>query len=173
MSKAQSVYGSTPSGSLEVRITVPDGMTDSVFAIFSEVLPDVLAQFVEKARDYDGEFFTADLLGAQGQFADMWRKFGKLHKAMWLGQPLNGEQPEEILGDYIGHVLLSLDYYRLAREQVMPPADWKPYEEIIDAAGQCRCVGTVNEGYGMNEAGYAPGNKRPFCPVHNREGYRV
>lgn len=68
--------------------------------------------FRRKAKDYseaDG-FFTADHLGAAGQYGDLFRKMPKLKKSMWDKQPLNGEQPVEILQDFLGHVLLAIGY---------------------------------------------------------------
>jgi len=77
------------------------------------ILPELVEQFRSKARDYeaDGQF-TADALGSQGQFADIWRKILKLKAAMWDGKKLRYEGPEEILADLFGHTVLSINYLR-------------------------------------------------------------
>lgn len=74
-------------------------------------LPPALELFRSKSRDYSERsgIFTADLLGAKGQFAEIWRKIPKLKKGMWDGEELKNEVVEEILYDILGHVLLALD----------------------------------------------------------------
>jgi len=73
--------------------------------IMNMIVPQLLAQFLERSKDYGRAF---ELLGAKGQFSDINRKFWKLHRAIWLGQPLTreGEGPEECAEDIIGHCLL-------------------------------------------------------------------
>ena len=71
------------------------------------VLPKVLELFLNKNKDY-GDDFDEFKLGAKGQFVDLWRKVGKLKKALWDGKPLVGEQVPEIMMDLIGHLLLAL-----------------------------------------------------------------
>ena len=79
-------------------------------------LPEVVQLFRAKARDYQAEgVFTADALGAAGQFADLWRKIPKLKKAMWDREELVGEQAEEILMDFFGHVMLAIGYLNETR----------------------------------------------------------
>lgn len=76
-------------------------------AIFEQIIPDSIDFFRSKTKDYAGG--TAFLLlGSGGQFSDINRKFWKLYQALWLGQPLEGEQPEEIVKDFIGHCWLLL-----------------------------------------------------------------
>lgn len=64
----------------------------------------------EKAADYDGSDGEENhrVLGVRGQFADIWRKIGKLKNALWDGRTLKGEQPREILMDLIGHAFLTI-----------------------------------------------------------------
>jgi hypothetical protein len=69
-------------------------------------LPLAVARFAEKSLDYGD---NAANLGIKGQFSDINRKFGKLKRALWDGQELVGEQPDEILQDMIAHCLLALD----------------------------------------------------------------
>lgn len=77
--------------------------------IINNILPDALDLYIAKSEDYGN---TADTLGAQGQFADIWRKIGKLKRFMWDGVQPNFEGSEEILKDILGHTLLSLHYLR-------------------------------------------------------------
>jgi len=76
-----------------------------------QLFPAILL-FRRKARDYSERsgIFTADLLGARGQFAEIWRKIPKLKKGMWDGDELVGETVTEILMDLLGHTLLSLGF---------------------------------------------------------------
>jgi hypothetical protein len=80
--------------------------------LLAQQLPSVIALFRSKARDYSERsgIFTADLLGARGQFAEIWRKIPKLKKGMWDGEVLENESVREILQDIIGHCLLALDF---------------------------------------------------------------
>lgn len=87
-----------------------DGSTP-VDDLLKRHLPEVIALFRQKAKDYSADnMFTADLLGSRGQFGDLWRKIPKLYKGLWLREKLNGEQPAEILADFIGHCFLALGF---------------------------------------------------------------
>lgn len=92
---------------------VDEFATEQARQIFREILPDVLARFVKKNADYGDD--TAAFLGAKGQFADINPKFWKLKRALWDGEPLQGESLEEILADLVGHCLLTLHF--LAEEK--------------------------------------------------------
>lgn len=72
---------------------------------------EALELFIRKSRDYGK---TGDSLGARGQFADMWRKFGKIRHQVWdhPEKPVHFEGVEEILKDLIGHSILFLDYVK-------------------------------------------------------------
>jgi hypothetical protein len=75
-------------------------------------VPIWLKGFERKARDYNSK--TTDwephkFLGVKGQFADIWRKVGKLKKALWDDEMLEGEQPLEIIDDLISHLFLTRD----------------------------------------------------------------
>lgn len=88
------------------QASVPDFLQDGPYAtIRDEIAPAVLQRFLDKGRDY-GDTFTT--LGVKGQFADIHRKYGKLRRALWDDAVLEGEQPEEILQDFIGHCYLTL-----------------------------------------------------------------
>jgi muconolactone delta-isomerase len=76
-----------------------------VQAILSSVAPEALERFIARSIDYGDNHAE---LGGRGQFADIWRKVGKLKRAMWDGVNMTGEQPEEIVQDLIGHCLLTL-----------------------------------------------------------------
>ena len=70
-----------------------------------DILPKAMNKFWEKSRDY-GDVFKE--LGIAGQYSDMHRKMFKLRKAMWHGEQLKGEQPDEILEDLLGNILISI-----------------------------------------------------------------
>lgn len=79
--------------------------------LIQRYLPDMIELFRSKARDYESEgTFAADMLGSRGQFAELWRKIGKLKRCMWDGKPMAHEQPAEILADLFGHIMLATDY---------------------------------------------------------------
>jgi hypothetical protein len=80
-----------------------------------EILPKTIELYLKKSRDYGGNVMETPPggdLGVKACFPDMWRKMGKLRLAIWDGQELHGEQPEEILMDLVGHILITLDKLR-------------------------------------------------------------
>lgn len=89
-----------------------EGGPSPVDELLARHLAPAVALFRSKARDYSERsgIFTADLLGAKGQFAEIWRKIPKLKKGMWDEEHLENETVEEILYDILGHVLLALDH---------------------------------------------------------------
>jgi hypothetical protein len=76
------------------------------------IAEQTLNLFLERNQGYGA---TSDHLGARGQYADMWRKMGKLKHTLWDGNEPVGEGIEEMLQDLIGHCLLTIDY--LHREE--------------------------------------------------------
>jgi hypothetical protein len=96
----------------------------------TERIRDVLVpEFIEhqsrKSADYNESLVpgveNADVLGERGQYAELWRKMAKLKKALWYGEELVGEQPREILLDFIGHCFLAIDMLdRQQQNTVMP-----------------------------------------------------
>lgn len=92
-----------------LRVDLGDCPSGQAFTIASEIFPDALKLFFQKNRDYGATSFD---LGAAGQFAEIWRKVGKLKGPMWEGKSLEFEQADEILKDLIGHCLLSLYFLR-------------------------------------------------------------
>ncbi len=91
----------------QIRIILDGNETDELRQILWEHLPEFLDLFIRKNSEY-GE--NAQVLGPAGQFADMWRKMGKLKTALWDGQEekLVSEGVDEILRDLIGHCFLTL-----------------------------------------------------------------
>ena len=90
--------------------------------IIERLVPEWIAHQKRKAQDYNSKksfddagisipqvFENADVLGVPGQFSEIWRKIWKLKKGMWDQEPLVGEQPREILLDFIGHCFLAID----------------------------------------------------------------
>jgi hypothetical protein len=84
--------------------TMPPALTGSARWIEQE-LPSWYAEFARKAYGYGNMIFE---LGIPAQYHDMYRKFGKLKRAMWDGQPLYGEPLEEVIRDLIGHCWITL-----------------------------------------------------------------
>jgi len=90
----------------------PDGDQDQWYAtplqhILNDLVPEWVVYFRDKNLDYGED--GADELGLGGQYADLNRKMLKLKRALWDGQELKGEQPREILLDFIGHCFLTID----------------------------------------------------------------
>lgn len=80
--------------------------------LIEQDLPRFLELFISRSREYgdDNKF----VLGSRGQFADMWRKFGKLKTGIWEGNEtqLTSESVDEILMDLLGHCFLTLQCRR-------------------------------------------------------------
>jgi hypothetical protein len=96
------------------------------------LIPEFYEQFLAKAKDYnDNQNENHRVLGVRGQFADIWRKIGKLKKALWEGHPLVGEQPREILMDLIAHCFLTIS---------MMDEEGSGYEGTAYAQGHMRTV---------------------------------
>ena len=80
-----------------------------------KIAEEALALFIKKNNGY-GEPDEDDL-GARGQYADMHRKWKRIKKHLWDGEPWEGEESfEEVLMDFIGHLLLTIDFER--REKI-------------------------------------------------------
>jgi hypothetical protein len=100
------------------------------------LVPEFVEHQTQKALDYNDSLVpgveNADVLGPQGQYAELWRKMAKLKKALWDGKPLVGEQPREILLDFIGHCFLAIDM--LDRQQMAedPPLPAFPQDRKTD-----------------------------------------
>jgi len=91
-----------------IRIEVTNPPTNEAERILMDTLPAVLAKFLEKNKDYgDGDEMRC--LGAKAEFVRLWNKAAKLKRALWDGEPLAGEQSDEIMSDMIGHLLLALN----------------------------------------------------------------
>jgi hypothetical protein len=73
-------------------------------------LLEAIQLFVQKNSEY-GEP-TGDDLGAAGQYADMHRKWKKLKRVLWDNQPdaVVGENIEQVLMDFVGHLGLTADF---------------------------------------------------------------
>ncbi|QPL15068.1 hypothetical protein SEA_HAUNTER_54 [Microbacterium phage Haunter] len=109
--------------------------SDQLHDILAEHLPDMLDLFIKKNAEYgSGEQSSGTYLGARGQFADIWRKIGKLKIGLWDGNEaqLTTESVDEILRDMIGHCFLALQLRALERkikaEAALP--DWRGRQEV-------------------------------------------
>lgn len=115
-----------------LRVSIPSNESSQAYVIVNTILPEVIKTFVAKNADY-GE--TSFELGLAGQYAELWRKIGKLKGPMWEGKgDLQFEQVDEIVSDLIGHCLLTL--YFIAEEsakaegdQPLPDSDESPNDE--------------------------------------------
>lgn len=96
----------------DLALEIPEfWLSDDKADMLKVCLPEALILFLQKSHDYQSDgFHTANLLGARGQFADIWRKIGKLYRTLWNGEESNFETSKEIVQDLFGHVLLTLDY---------------------------------------------------------------
>jgi hypothetical protein len=104
-------FQESTTGKIEhVAIHIDNPPTDQASQVLIDILPKLIENFLRKNADYasSGDFNTSELLGSKGQFAELWRKIGKLKGAMWDGKKLVHEQTDEILEDLGGHVLLAL-----------------------------------------------------------------
>lgn len=141
--------------------------------ILHGLLPEWVAQFRAKNADYSGAGAEPHkVLGVQGQFADIWRKIWKLKKALWDGQTLAGEQPEEILRDLIGHCFLTLDLLREAKVERLE-ADLDAHRDLAQRAEDAAAV-LRTAGMSMTDAG--PFQVRPdglvaVDPTCNEKGH--
>jgi hypothetical protein len=82
---------------------------EQAIRVVNDILPEVIELYLSKSRDYGGNVMDMLKLGPKASFVDLWRKVGKLKRAIWDEQPMVGEQPDEILSDLVGHVLIILD----------------------------------------------------------------
>jgi hypothetical protein len=73
--------------------------------MINKILPLLSEHLYHKSADY-GDVFKE--LGVKGQYSDMHRKMQKLKKSLWDNEVLIGEQPEEILADLFGNILITL-----------------------------------------------------------------
>lgn len=97
-----------------VLVEREEGDSHELVVIAQRIMPEWLALFARKNRDYGSG--SAYELGVQGQYSDIHRKMIKLKRAMWDGQELDFESTEEIIKDLISHLFLTLHMYGLQRE---------------------------------------------------------
>ncbi len=140
---AQIVFSPDDEGKGRGSVQFADGVlisfngdeSDQLHDILAEHLPDMLDLFIKKNAEYgSGEQSSGTYLGARGQFADIWRKIGKLTIGLWDGNEaqLTTESVDEILRDMIGHCFLALQLRALERrikaEAQLP--DWRGRQEV-------------------------------------------
>lgn len=79
-----------------------------VYHIVEDLLPEIRRRMVASAGEYGPNGHRE--LGQRGQYADMYRKWTKLKRALWDGEDTSDwrESPREILMDLIGHALLTI-----------------------------------------------------------------
>lgn len=107
--------------------------TEQFRSIMLTHLPAWAKLFEEKNREYGaGQQSSGSALGVKGQFADIWRKIGKLKTGIWDDNEsaLTSESVDEILLDLIGHCFLTL----WMRGQDAPVSGSVPFLERPDAS---------------------------------------
>lgn len=82
---------------------------EQAIRVVLEVLPKVVELYLKKSRDYGGNVMELMDLGPSACIPDMLRKFGKIKRAVWDGEEMVGEQPDEIIMDLAGHIFIILD----------------------------------------------------------------
>lgn len=89
----------------------PQPLSPKAERVLSGPAKEALELFAKRSADYSDKdgFDPSEVLGLQGQFAEVWRKVWKLKNSLWDGRELSAEQPREILMDLIGHALLAID----------------------------------------------------------------
>lgn len=97
-----------------VAVIPDDGDSQELLVIAQKIMPEWLAMFARKNRDYGSG--SAYELGVRGQYSDIHRKMIKLKRAMWDGEQLDFENTDEIIKDLISHLFLTLHMFGLQRE---------------------------------------------------------
>jgi hypothetical protein len=111
----------------DLELVVEAGDSPELVRIMTHHLPQWAELFEAKNAGYQSsanDHFGPGKLGARGQYVELFRKMGKLHRALWDGEPLHGEAVDEVLMDLIGHCFLAID--ALSNEPprvVVAPAD--------------------------------------------------
>lgn len=84
--------------------------------ITSKLLAEIESKMLKDANEYGTT--NHRVLGEKGQFADIWRKIGKLKRAMWEDADTSDwrESPRTIAMDLIGHLLLTIAMWDRAEE---------------------------------------------------------
>lgn len=132
--------------------------------IRDQLLPEFWGRFAEKAADYnDNGNENHRQLGVRGQFADIWRKIGKLKKALWEGRQLVGEQPREILMDLIAHCFLTIAV--IDGDNPIGPVDMTS-EEFAQAYRQAAAQMPSRVMVAANEDRLWPSCGRERCVAH-------
>jgi len=97
-----------------IAIEREEGDSQELNVIATRIMPEWLALFAQKNRDYGSG--SAYELGVRGQYSDIHRKMIKLKRAMWDGHDLDFEDTDEIIKDLISHLFLTLHMFGLQRE---------------------------------------------------------
>ena len=97
-----------------VLVEREEGDSQELVVIAQRIMPEWLALFARKNRDYGSG--SAYELGVRGQYSDIHRKMIKLKRAMWDGEQLDFEDTDEIIKDLISHLFLTLHMFGLQRE---------------------------------------------------------
>jgi hypothetical protein len=107
-----------------VTFTLWGWETEQLRQIMIHHLPEWARLFASKNAEYGaGNQASGTALGQRGQFADIWRKIGKLKTGIWDGNEdqLTSESVDEILLDLIGHCFLALHMRRQEDQEKKTP----------------------------------------------------
>lgn len=107
-------------------------------AILEIIAPKVLALWAEKNKDYAGQQV---FLGMRAQFADINRKFWKLKQVMWDDEDSSFEKADEIMMDMIGHLLMSIFFWRASGRNCGPIGQGAEFEDFC----ACGCNAYDND----------------------------
>jgi hypothetical protein len=111
----------------DIKMTVneetnPYGFTTSSgWFIYEVLLPEFLRYFAKKNADYGDQHRSPDGLGVKGEFPGLRRRVHKLRRAIWDGEEMNHEGPEEMIHDLIGTCFIILDLMNQEKQQAGPP----------------------------------------------------
>ena len=131
---------SGPHTATDVVIVVQPSDSDQLREILLRQLPQMLELFIKKNSEYgSGEQSSGTALGSRGQYADIWRKIGKLKIGLWDDneEQLTTESVDEILRDLIGHCFLALQLREFERQaEAGYEPRWLEAQKWHDAANQ-------------------------------------
>lgn len=135
-----------------VEVVVQPNDSAQLRNILIEQLPEMLRLFIKKNGEYGaGDASSGTMLGQRGQFADIWRKIGKLKTGIWDGNEgqLVTESVDEILRDLIGHCFLTLTMRQQEREAEYDEnfGIFTRIEDVLDSLPSNQSVRDANRGH--------------------------
>lgn len=124
----QDIENRSSEHTIQIQIPWPEDYQmpgEQAARILGDILPGLLSQFLRKNRSYQlSSENLAEMLGAKGQWGDLFRKIMVTKSALWDGKggylltadklidDAYEESVEERLEDIVGHALLAIDMLR-------------------------------------------------------------